>query len=296
MGLLDEAETARFATHQEECESCREAWQAFFENLPEPDPDIGHIPPELLTRWDRAAPRLRRAVRELVRTHLDSCEACRQDLEFLGFDPALLADGAEESSPRAAESLAKKPGLRVSRLREGEHEGLGLRIRNWVAGGLVGGAVAVAATLLVVSGLVRPPAHEPRPTTRRSGGIAASELSLTLLPEPGRLSAPTRAGGKSEIELAIVEGARSVPILLPELYLPSTAPIQVRLLGPDSVQVVSAAATYGQIRPPHSLLISNSSTPLAVGRYRLEVISSPNLASGATRSDTLHLGFRLVRK
>lgn len=89
-GLLTESEETAFREHLKGCEECRRLLETM-DGDPESRPTApdGHIPSSLLARWDRNQKTLSGLERSLVRSHLESCAECRQDLVVLGFEPRL---------------------------------------------------------------------------------------------------------------------------------------------------------------------------------------------------------------
>ncbi len=78
LGQLDDAEEERFrrgAAEYEEFASLLEGRDAS---------DAGHVPAAMLARWGSAGRDLRGLERTLVRSHLDDCESCREELDVLG--------------------------------------------------------------------------------------------------------------------------------------------------------------------------------------------------------------------
>src|SRR5262245_28206362 len=88
-GLLDDRAVQRLEEHLSGCDECREFLSAKSEAQVGLPPHEGHIPSDVLGRWDRSENELRGIGRALVRTHLERCESCREELEILGFEPVL---------------------------------------------------------------------------------------------------------------------------------------------------------------------------------------------------------------
>lgn len=115
-GLLEEDEAARVSTHLAGCADCRALADAY---ASEGAGDGGaHVAASLLADWPSARTRLRGLERALVRRHLERCAACRQDLEAIGFEPALewvpaleanVELGAAATTPAAGPVAAGAP-------------------------------------------------------------------------------------------------------------------------------------------------------------------------------------------
>jgi len=89
LGLLEEAEEARLREHLASCASCQESYAALIAERPSGEPPGEHIPADLIACWPQTAASLRGIERAAVRSHLEHCAECRQDLELLGYRPAL---------------------------------------------------------------------------------------------------------------------------------------------------------------------------------------------------------------
>lgn len=177
-GLLDEEEEQRFTAMHESDAECRAVLEAFMSDL-EPE-TTEHIPNSLLARWPETTRTITGLERELYREHLAGCEACRDNLRLLGFEPRL--DDAIE--PRTMTLPGRVPERRFA-------------VRHWLVA-----AAAVIACLLFVPTLFRDPTlqidpnsfvvkGESSPPASRRPALAADGWTL-VVPVPS--SAGTRLG------------------------------------------------------------------------------------------------------
>jgi len=104
LGLLDEEHEEFVRSHLAGCAACRAAAPP---SAPTDDgeerepPSFDHLPPAMIASWPKAQSRLRGIERRLVVEHLERCEACRNDLRFLGFSPELpVAETTSAPRPR----------------------------------------------------------------------------------------------------------------------------------------------------------------------------------------------------
>ena len=294
-GLLDEHEAARFEEHARTCERCREAMKLHAEGIGFPWAHEGHIPASIMARWDHARSHLRGLPRQLVRTHLESCTECRQDLEAVGFAPVLefvheLEREDEEADPEPArlepfEDAPLEPGARARHAASRS---------PWMAGalGVVLGAALASAAAIVLIPILTPHATEPLvpsavgPRSAPMNGAPAAPPATSVLPPPapstvsgtiaflGRatpLPPAMRSGSNEATILRIGPDDRFALVSLPELYLPDSTRVNVRVLGPDDHVVAERERRYGDLFPNRTVMFGTPDAPLEPGEYRIEV-------------------------
>jgi len=129
VGLLDEADEARFREHLDRCASCASLWKDFTDAGSELADAPGHLPAAMVARWDRALRALRGIEREAALEHVEACRACREEIEAAGH-----VLGAEPAAGRPAH------GMKPAAAR-----------RSWppFLGGVLVGAAAAAVALLI---------------------------------------------------------------------------------------------------------------------------------------------------
>jgi hypothetical protein len=299
--LLDEQEAARFEEHARTCERCREAMKLHAEGSRFPWAHEGHIPVSIMARWDHARSHLRGLPRQLVRTHLESCTECRQDLEAVGFAPVLEfvheleREGEEaDSEPEPAELEAPfedaplEPAARTRPATSRSH---------WMAGalGVAFGAALASAAAIVLIPIMTPHATEPLAPSAmgpRSATTNGAPVATAAPPATGALppSAPStvsgtiaflgratplppamRSGSNEATILRIGPDDRFALVSLPELYLPDSVRVNVRVFGPDDKVVAERARRYGDLSPNRTVMFGTPDAPLEPGEYRIEV-------------------------
>lgn len=273
LDLLDEGEERRFQAHAESCASCGAALKAHTQSAARIARE-GHIPAGLLARWDRTSKKLRGMARRMVREHLRSCAECRQDLEAIGFRPELEHVAELESDPEepAADAPIDPAPVRVV---------LSPRRpwRPWVLGGAAGAALATAASFLLVTILPAPrvtddepaimaPGDSPVPAPPGTGPI------LDLLPPSGTLAGMLRGPTREITTIGIGPGTRFVHLGVPELFLPDTESVELRVLGPDGVRSAEIRLPYRELHARRTVLYGDPAAALVPGEYRL-VVSAP---------------------
>jgi hypothetical protein len=309
LDLLDEHEAVWFEEHARTCERCREAMKLHAENTGFPWAHEGHIPAGIMARWDRAKSHLRGLPRQLVRVHLESCAECRQDLEAVGFAPVLefvheleREDAESESEPEPTEIDAPyedaplEPAARAkSRARS-----------HWMSGALgaaIGAALASAAAIVLIPILV-PHATEPLAPSA-VGPRSAPTNGAPVAPAPPNTSAPPATaptspsgtiaflGRATPLPPAMRSGSSEATIIrvgpddhfalvsLPDLYLPDSTRIDVRVVGPDDQVVAQRERRYGDLFPNRAMMFGTADAPLEPGEYRIEVRPEDE-AEGAT--------------
>ena len=305
LGLLDEAEERRFDAHASGCAPCQAALDAHREHgLPELKTD-GHIPARVLARWDRARQTLGGVPRRILEEHLEGCEECRDDLEFLGQEPTL---GQE---PGIVETHVGAPAP-VSILRPARSawragwRGPAPRPRwlDWAIGGLAGAALATVASVLVTLHVVAP---EPNSSAtigaapERSGDTRgapapvtptpAPSITLGTIPPAARLKSPARGQASTGDLVRIGAEDHRVQVILPDLFLPESSRVWVRILGPDGRTLDEIHCPYAKLYHRRALLLEDRETPLAAGVYRIRVGFE-----GHSESAAPDLTLRLVRE
>ena len=86
-GMLLEEQTLRLEEHLHDCEDCRSRLAP----VRATSADLGHLPASLIATWPRTTRLLSGMERDLVESHLRSCDACRATLAFAGHEPVLSA-------------------------------------------------------------------------------------------------------------------------------------------------------------------------------------------------------------
>jgi hypothetical protein len=292
-GLLDDAEEVRFLGHARECPDCDEAMKVFARDNREELRSAGHVPARMLARWDRARTRLRGLARRAVRAHLESCEACRQDLTLLGHTPALevipeLESDDDAMAPRAvrlAEGTATRPAARPP--------------RRWVPWALGGWATAATAAAIVLAVVPRGPTVVEGPTIPAAplpsiAPTAEPTYTLDSGPPTLRLRTALRGGPDTGNSIVIRDEARVIQLLVGPFDLPEGQPLEAEVLRGDETlqrQTISRPGASGV-----GLLFGHERAPLAPGDYRLRLVSRPPVGASAMRPDTVEFSFRLVQR
>ena len=301
LGLLEEDEQHRFDEHATSCPECAAAMRAFGDHLPTARLSE-HIPSRILARWDRAKRSLRGLARHLVREHLESCAACRQDLESLGFAPELETDPAlEEDEAPVRGRVAGAPLAEAHDVLDGpaprpaqghpivilKGHSSASRLREWLLGGAAGAALAAAILLVVVPIVSRdatrgPGQQQPTPAPPVSTVVPtpspAAGISIQILGRAARLQEPTRGTQEtppgatstngSEAVIQMGRDTRFVQMSIPDLYIPDSTRLDIELHGLGG-RLTSTEITHGDLGRGRTLLIGNPAKELEPGHYRL---------------------------
>ena len=214
-GMLPEAELLRLEEHLSACPDCRSRLAPL---KPPAGGGAGHLPASLISTWARSSALLEGLERELVESHLQSCESCRATLVFAGHEPVL----AHERVPAAADGARHAPPIRVR--------------RAWMwALGLSGAAAGVTAWLIVArptlfhGGAEGGPGGAPTSATMGSPakgrpGSVAFELAVDslaagaiALPQPG-----FRGTRSQPLDIGAVTNVSGVVLVLPPALQPPT--------------------------------------------------------------------------
>jgi anti-sigma factor RsiW len=295
-GLLDEDEERRFDRHVAACERCAQAMKRFREHLPEARTDV-HVPARLLARWDRAQRRLRGLPRRLVREHLASCAACRQDLEALGFSPTLevVPELEGELKDRGAPQSVESPPRSVV-IVQGGRTGWS-RWGHWLLAGAAGAAATAALAVVIMPqlrGSAGPSQASPTIPSPSAPVTAPQQQPVAppvfeILPEAPRLRAPERGLEPADRTIRIRPGARFVQVVLPDLFLSDSTRISIELYDPSGALVSTIGGAYGDVGPRESLLLGRPDRPLEPGRHRI-VVRAP---SARPTMPPTEFGFRI---
>jgi hypothetical protein len=205
IGMLPEEQTLRLEEHLRECGDCRARLSPIKR---ESRADAGHFPASLIATWPRATRLLAGLERDLVESHLRSCDACRATLAFAGHDPVLA------SGPVTAPVVpAPRPATR--------------RAWGWALG--LSGVAAAAAWLLVVR-----PALSPRdartwgtigPLAQRTSDAGGFELALPAS-TPGAVALPEIVAGSAPLPVDVPLSAEGGLVLRVPPGLHSRSPAE----------------------------------------------------------------------
>lgn len=200
VGLLEEQEERRFLAHLESCQECREALQSLSDGVTPRGTEGAHVSAGLIARWDRARSVLRGLERAMVGQHLEGCEDCRRDLEFLGFEPSLAPvldtdaegiAGSVQTAERPGEETRLEPGPAEDRPGRSQEAGT-IRAhepRERGAGGgwprwrwALGGCAAVATAVVLLWLQRTPPEREMQGVVPwvRPGSVRGQEEGITV--------------------------------------------------------------------------------------------------------------------
>jgi hypothetical protein len=279
LDLLDEDERPRFLEHDRTCERCAEAMKAHRANAPVGGPD-SHIPPHIIARWDRASRKLAGLPRQLVREHLEHCDACRQELQALGFASTLAQEPgleAGEEKPADSEPLAAalplEPPTRTILIVKRPVPSTRDRWRGWAVGGVAGAALASAAAFLMLPHTNRKSAVTPPPAARIPAAPRepTGRYMMDAIPQATALPSILRGGPGAEATILIGPGQRFVPLSLPDLYLPDSTTLRVTLRDAQGVVRMEERLRYGELSAGRTLLVGDAQAPFAPGSYTLEL-------------------------
>ena len=230
-----------------------------------------------------------------MRTHLESCTECRQDLEAVGFAPVLefvheLEREDEEADPEPArlepfEDAPLEPGARARHAASRS---------PWMAGalGVVLGAALASAAAIVLIPILTPHATEPLvpsavgPRSAPMNGAPAAPPATSVLPPPapstvsgtiaflGRatpLPPAMRSGSNEATILRIGPDDRFALVSLPGA-LPTRLDARQRAsLRPRRSRGGRARRRYGDLFPNRTVMFGTPDAPLEPGEYRIEV-------------------------
>ena len=301
-GLLEEHEAARVSTHLAGCAECRALADAF---TTEAGGDGGeHVSASLVADWPRARAMLRGLERVLVRRHLERCAACRQDLEALGYEPALevvpaleanvdlgaatppvaapvpagVPDGPVSRAARAtAPHAASRPAPPLTRVVRFERAAVRHAWRDRALVTWASVASAAAVLLLFVDLRGKPPALGPGAplwTTPVATEGPFSGLSLRLAPKPRSLRGPARGEGLGKLNVIPVVGPLSTLALgIKPLDVPDTSLVTLSLLNASGDTLYAMRYRQWELRPNQMLLIDRPDATLAPGLYALVLAS-----------------------
>lgn len=248
-GLLSPEESERFHQLAGSDSACGELLAAFTEDPVDPS-ELGHIPASVLAVWPRATKTLRGLERDAIRTHLERCSDCREDLTVLGFEPVLEADPGDVAR---ADNVVRLEGRRPSPMR---------RVRLAAAGF---GLAAAASLALVLWG--------PALTSRGVAEIASGHPMVTA-PQMLRSAEPDLI----EVTLRADQGLTFQPRPLGD---PGTARFRVVLVDPSGRQVVRRA-TEGDLGERGEHLELHPQGGWVAGIYELEVTGGRGREERAT--------------
>lgn len=283
-GLLAEDEERAFAAHAEECHACHEVLSAYRREDESGGSEGGHIPAGVLAAWPRASRELVGRERELVRTHLATCEACRAELEALGYPPELNATVLSPASRDGASTH------RVESSAPSRQSGGGGRIAVW-SGWLAAASLAVA--LILRSGLE--PAHGPtrpvpapvqRPVTPSPGSGLASE--------PVRLESPRRGLRSTVRKFGIGLDTRFVVLGIPPLEIPDSARVEITCAGSEGHPIASLQVRNSDLFGRRGIAFASDAGVWRPGRYSLVVSGRPGPGAILTTPETARYEFELV--
>ncbi len=247
-GLMQDEDLNRFEQHLAACDECRGTVHA----LAAPEANRGmHIPDALIARWPTTRTTLRGLQRELARRHLATCEECRSILRYRGQSLELeRVPGLEPS----AEALAALDGLAPSLpgslgQRTVELPRPRFNLREFLFGGAVGGLVAAAAALAIVSTLSLHPAQHPTPA---NPGVPALRLELgggAAVRTLGSIEAGNLVrGGRGDTTITLAPGQSRVRIALaPEPDLAPETQVELELRDAGGALLMHTSMPYSYL-------------------------------------------------
>jgi len=206
-GMLPEEEFLALEEHLRSCTDCR---ARLAQLKPAAGADPGHLPASLIATWPRSSALLEGLERELVESHLRSCESCRATLAFAGHAPALARE------PAAAPGGVRT--VRSVRFRRAWMWALGLSgaaagVTVWLIGshpGLFhGGADERTSATMGVPGK---PRAAPVTFELAVDSLAAGAVSL---PQPGFRGTPAKP-----LDIGAVTSVSGVVLVLPPALRP----------------------------------------------------------------------------
>ena len=310
-GLLDDPDETRLREHLTSCASCREAYAAVAADQTPPVAWSGHVPSDLIARWPRATATLRGLERAVVRSHLEHCAECRQELELLGHQPVLERVPALEPSDdptRPVESTREHS----RKLGEGEAPDAGEGIEpeqrivrvvvrrgaarsRWIQWGGWALAASAAALLLVIRSPVRPPVPEPPRRPSAAVGETGSPSPPGVRPAPPEAPLPPgtsglrllpavvpqvstilRGGGGNEsIATTRIDPGTRI-LVLPAMSealpdMPETTRVRVELIAPSGRVLLGETLPLRRLRDERVLVYELGHDPLEPGVYHLRL-------------------------
>jgi hypothetical protein len=295
LGLLDETDGQRLATHLSSCDPCRSEWDGLWAAEGAARERPGHVPAGLIARWDRIEPALRGLERELVLQHVARCVDCRDDLALAGFAPAGAT--AQAGVPgRAPLGFPRGPAPRRGWI-------------PWVMGGLIGACTTATVALLVLwptlmststgTGIVGhgvPPAATGAGTvtsgspgtsggaSRAAGAAGAASSEVQGLVVPWVAPSSVRGAGTRAILAAEARALTLTLAVPPELDRGRPAAVEVR--GPDDGVVARIVISPPELQRSTLLVLLQASAPFAPGSYRVLLWSGSASAAGTAVHET----------
>ncbi len=278
LGLLDEADDARFAAHLAECDACAVLAETHRANLPPSPRPTPHLPTTLIATWAHVSAELRGLERRMVREHLESCAECRRDLELLGHASVLASDPALEHTSHAERERAdeRRPSPRLAVPRPSS--------RGWWLGGAAGAALATAACVLLYAGPLR---RTPSMPSQREFVTppAGRPDRLELAPPTAVLRAPTRAqASPAAASLTIPAGTSRVALRLPEWSGSGSSPVRVVVDWPEARARCDLTFRFGDLLARRSVYLESGAGPLPPGNYVITTTFGPDPAEPGTRA------------
>jgi len=199
LDLLADDERLALEQHLASCDACRalvDDERAALEPAPGDAP--GHVPADVIARWEDVVAEFGTVERGLYARHFESCAQCPAILRRLGHDPDLVrAARAMTSAPVTPIAHRRPSGLRVSR-----------RMLAFAAG-----AAAVAVALLLGPQLFAPSREGPGgPTIARGPGSLPSTPLPAPVDSPAAPAAPV-PGASTPPDVVSPDTTRSTPRL-----------------------------------------------------------------------------------
>lgn len=243
-GLLTETEETALAEHAETCSECRKLLEDGVGEEAGTLPPEGHIPAELVARWDRVRATVEGLERSLLAEHLASCKTCRRELEWLGCEPSLPAVHVEQGAGGRVGEASVQPEAGSSRVRLEPR----VRLRAWLQGGLVGAALAAAAAVVIV---------------QIPGGHGGSETLPWVVPGTLRGSAPT-------VEVSPETRRVLLAIPTPSGSLPERA-AHLTVTGPSGSLLADRDIDASRLAGSTLMVVLTTSHPLDAGLYTVSL-------------------------
>jgi hypothetical protein len=258
LGLTEEADEARLAEHVRSCASCgmRQRDLGPRERRPEFGARVGHVPPDLLSKWPGIRTSLSEHANATVERHLARCLECTEDFDRLSRMRALPID---ESAIEAAErEFAIRPP--EDEFLPSESPMVAMRSAQREAGATGDAEGASTAALDHLNGEIRghafgttPRARGPRRGVLLLGGYATLATAAAIVfalrePLEGGGPAPTPGGGRNAVPGSVSDLPRPGPSGDAGVPIEGSSGGGPETTAPTAKPAVRAAAREWQVR------------------------------------------------
>jgi anti-sigma factor RsiW len=232
LGLLSPEEKVRFEASVTSDPTCRAALDEFGAADPEAPPPDEHLPAALVAAWPRAQRTLRGFERAMAREHLQGCERCRAEIQFLGFQPELAISPGMEAESESAAPERRAPVLpKLVESARTWRDGLFPRLAySW-------SALATAAAILLFV---------------RLGGVER-QLDLAIAPRLDVSPAvevtvdPVRRDVGAPVQHEIPAGTAQIVFKLPAIAVPEGASVRIEISMPAGRTVEISSLTDADV-------------------------------------------------